>query len=81
MLVAAKDRFLRIVVIACLLVVLVAIVLYSVAYSCPVKHASLVNELRKYHENQDPELCEELVSKIIDLNKSCGEEEELIDCG
>ena len=79
MLVAA--RFVRIAIISVLLVVIVTIVLYSMTYSCTIKHASLVIELKKYHETPDPELCDELVNKIIDLNTSCGIEEELIDCG
>ena len=79
MLVAA--RFVRIAIISVFLIVIVTIVLYSMTYSCPIKHASLVNELKKYHETPDPELCDELVNKIIDLNTSCGIEEELIDCG
>ena len=79
MLVAA--RFVRIAIISVLMIVIVTIVLYSMTYSCPIKHASLVNELKKYHETPDPELCEELDDKIMELNRSCGIEEELIDCG
>jgi len=29
----------------------------------------------------DPELCDELVNKIIELNEECGIEIEPIDCG
>ena len=63
--------------------VLTAIVLYNIwfANSCPIKHVTVVNELNQYKETSDPELCDNLVNKIIELNEECGIEIELIDCG
>ncbi|MGI0082334.1 MAG: hypothetical protein ACREAF_04940 [Nitrosopumilaceae archaeon] len=63
-------------------VVAVAI-LYSVGLvdSCPTKHAGIVNDLNKYHKTLDPEFCEELVTRIIELNEECGIEIEILDCG
>ena len=73
--------YLKVAVIACLALAFVIVVFYGVVYSCPIKHSNLLNELKKYHEARDPELCEELDDKIMELNRSCGIEEELIDCG
>lgn len=63
--------------------VLVAIVLYTTWFvnSCPIKHVTVVNELKQYQETSDPELCDNLVDKIIELNEECGIEIEQIDCG
>jgi len=63
--------------------VLASIVLYSIWFvnSCPVKHVTVINELKHYQETLDPELCENLVNKIIELNEECGIEVEPIDCG
>ena len=63
--------------------VLATIVLYNIWFvnSCPIKHVTVVNELKQYQETLDPELCDNLVKKIIELNEECGIEIEPIDCG
>ena len=63
--------------------VLTAIILYNIwfANSCPIKHVTVVNELKQYQKTLDPELCDNLVNKIIELNEECGIEIEPIDCG
>ena len=63
--------------------VLTAIILYNVwsVNSCPVKHVTVVDDLKQYQKTLDPELCDNLVNKIIELNEECGIEIEPIDCG
>ena len=63
--------------------VLTAIILYNIWFvnSCPIKHITIVNELKQYQETLDPDFCENLVNKIIELNEECGIEIEPIDCG
>ena len=59
------------------------IILYSAGLSntCSIKHIQVVDELEKYQETLDSELCETLVERIIDLNDQCDIEIEVIDCG
>jgi len=59
------------------------VVLFSVGLldNCPLKHVDVVNDLKKYEETLDAELCDDLVNRIIDLNDKCGIEIEVIDCG
>ena len=78
-----NSSFLRITIIIGLTCISVITVLYSMGFvdSCPIKHVSVINELKKYHENLDPELCEDLDNKIIELNNKCGIEMDVIDCG
>lgn len=59
------------------------VVLFSVGLldNCPLKHVGVVNDLKKYEETLDAELCDDLVNRIIDLNDKCGIEIEIIDCG
>ena len=63
--------------------VLTVIILYNIWFvnSCPIQHVTVVSELKQYQETLDPELCDNLVSKIIELNEKCGIEIEPIDCG
>ncbi len=58
-------------------------ILYSVGLvdSCPAKHVAIISDLNKYHETLDPEFCEKLVERIIELNEECGIEIEILDCG
>ena len=59
------------------------VILFSVGLldNCPLKHVGVVNDLKKYEETLDAELCDDLVNRIIDLNGKCGIEIEVIDCG
>jgi len=59
------------------------VILFSVGLldNCPLKHVGVVNDLKKYEETLDAELCDDLVNRIIDLNDKCGIEIEVIDCG
>ena len=65
------------------MIVLSVIVLYNVWFvnSCPIKHVTVINELKQYQKTLDPDLCENLINKIIELNEKCGIEIEPIDCG
>ena len=59
------------------------VILFSVGLldNCPLKHVGVVNDLKKYEETLDAELCDDLVNRIIDLNDKCGIEIEVVDCG
>lgn len=63
--------------------IIIIVILFSaeVTDSCPLKHVGVVNDLKKYEETLDAELCVDLVNRIIDLNDKCGIEIEIIDCG
>jgi len=67
----------------CLAVIISVVILFSVGLldNCPLKHVGVVNDLKKYEETLDAELCDDLVNRIIDLNDKCGIEIEVIDCG
>lgn len=75
--------FLRIAIIIGLACISIITVLYSTGLidNCSIKHANVVNELKKYHKNLDPVLCEDLNDKIIELNNKCGIEIDVVDCG
>lgn len=63
--------------------IILVVILFSVGLldNCPLKHVDVVNDLKKYEETLDAELCDDLVNRIIDLNDKCGIEIEVIDCG
>lgn len=49
--------------------------------SCEVRHVNILNDLQKYENDLDPEFCEELVYRIIELNENCDTDIEILDCG
>jgi hypothetical protein len=63
--------------------ILSAILFYNfgLANSCQIKHLTTINEIKEYQKLLDPELCDNLVNKIIELNEECDIEIEPIDCG
>lgn len=55
-------------------------ILYGSGFSCGIEHATIINDSQRY-EDLDPESCEELVYRIIELNENCDTDIEILDCG
>ena len=49
--------------------------------SCGIQHVLLTNELQKYEQSLDPEMCEKLIDTINLFNERCIPEIEILDCG
>jgi len=49
--------------------------------SCEIEHVSILSEINTYEKTLDPELCENLVFRILEFNDECGYEVEILDCG
>lgn len=77
------NTFLKRIIIVSLCGIAIIAVLYGtgLANTCPIKHIQVVDDLKKYQETLDSELCDDLVERIIDLNDQCDIEIEVIDCG
>jgi hypothetical protein len=66
------------------LVGIVAIIILYVFYlsnTCPIKQINVLNDMKKYEITKDPELCDYINNRIIQLNNQCGIEMEILDCG
>ena len=48
--------------------------------SCGIRHVILLNDLKKYEESLDPELCENLINTVNLFNEQCVPEIEIFDC-
>ena len=59
------------------------VILYSFAVvdKCPLKQIDVLNDMKKYEITKDPELCDDINNRIIQLNNKCGIEMEILDCG
>lgn len=49
--------------------------------SCPVNHIILLEQIKKYDNSLDPELCIDILEQIDFFNESCEPKVEILDCG
>lgn len=49
--------------------------------SCGIQHVSLLNDIKTFEQNEDPEFCEKTVIKILNFNEQCDQYIEILDCG
>ena len=49
--------------------------------SCGIRHIALLDNIKTFEKNQDPEFCENTVNDIISFNEQCEPEIEILDCG
>lgn len=59
------------------------IILYvlDVSNTCPIKQVNVLNDMKKYDMTKNPDLCDDINNRIIQLNNQCGIEMEILDCG
>ena len=53
----------------------------DVSNTCPIKQINVLNDIKKYDATKNPELCDDINNRIIQLNNQCGIEMEILDCG
>lgn len=49
--------------------------------SCGIQHVFLLNDIKTFEQNEDPEFCEVTVNKILNFNEQCEPYVEILDCG
>ena len=77
-----KLRINRNIVFAIIGISVVALVLSSGQLNtCGIQHVSLVEDIKTFESNQDPEFCVRVVDKILEFNEQCEPYIEILDCG
>ncbi len=49
--------------------------------SCGIRHVTLINDIKTFEQNGDPEFCETTVNNILEFNQQCEPYIEILDCG
>ena len=49
--------------------------------SCGIQHVTILNDIKTFEQNGDPEFCAITVNKIIEYNEQCEPYIEILDCG
>lgn len=59
------------------------VVLYNFGFvdSCQIKQIDVLSDMKKYEITKDPQLCDDINNRIIQLNNACGIKMEILDCG
>ena len=78
-----KSTFVKPTLVISLVGIVAIVILYSFAVTdkCPLKQIDVLNDMKKYEITKDPELCDDINNRIIQLNNKCGIEMEILDCG
>jgi len=78
-----KSTFVKRTLVISLAGIIAIVILYSFALTdkCTLKQIDVLNDMKKYEITKDPELCDDINNRIIQLNNKCGIEMEILDCG
>lgn len=49
--------------------------------TCGIQHVAIVEDIKTFENNQDPEFCAMTVGKILEFNEQCEPYIEILDCG
>lgn len=49
--------------------------------SCGIRHITILEDIKTFEKNGDPEFCEKTVEKILEFNDQCEPFIEILDCG
>jgi len=62
-------------------VAIIMLYVLDVSNTCPIKQINVLNDIKKYDSTKNPDLCDDINNRIIQLNNQCGIEIEILDCG
>ena len=48
---------------------------------CGIQHVVIIEDIKTFESNQDPEFCVRIVDKILEFNEQCEPYIEILDCG
>lgn len=75
-----KNNYFKISVV-CGIAIIASLIVFQNFNSCPAKQFSLIDDITKYEQTYDPNMCLAIAEKIEQINSECGSGLELPDCG
>jgi len=78
-----KSTFVKRALVIGLVAIAAIVILYSFELTdkCPMTQIGVLNDMKKYEITKNPELCDDINTRIIQLNNKCGIKMEILDCG
>ena len=81
-LMSQKPKISRSIIVAIIGFSIVVLVLSSGDLnSCGIRHIALLEDIKTFEDNGDPEFCTMTVDKILEFNEECEPYIEILDCG
>ena len=68
-------------IIVIIIISIVLVVISGQLNSCGIRHITLLEDVKTFEKNEDPEFCEKTVDKILEFNDQCEPYIEILDCG
>ena len=63
------------------IVLVIILYVFYVSNTCPIKQINILSDMKKYDITKNPELCDDINNRIIQLNNQCGIRIGILDCG
>jgi len=63
------------------IVLIIILYVFYVSNTCPIKQINILSDMKKYDITKNPELCDDINNRIIQLNNQCGIRIGILDCG
>jgi hypothetical protein len=76
-----KPKVIKTIIIAIIGISIILLIFGSDNLSfCGIRHISLLEDIKNFESNQDPEFCEKTVDRILEFNEQCKPYIEILDC-
>jgi len=76
-----NPKIIKIIIVIIIISILIVVLRSSELNFCGIKHITLLEDIKTYEKNEDPEFCEKTVNKILEFNERCEPYIEILDCG
>lgn len=76
-----NPRTIKIIVVIIIISIPAIVFSLGALNSCGIRHIILLEDVKTFEKNLDPEFCEKTVDAILSFNGQCEPEIEILDCG
>ncbi len=76
-----NPKIIKFIIILIIISILVLVFSSGALNSCGIRHIILLEDIKTFEKNEDPEFCEKTVDNILEFNEQCEPYIEILDCG
>lgn len=76
-----NPKIIKSIIVIFIISIVVLVFSFGGLNSCGIRHIALLEDIKTFEKNEDPEFCEKTVEKILEFNEQCEPYIEIFDCG
>jgi hypothetical protein len=76
-----NPKIIKIIIVIIIISIIVLIFSFGELNFCGIRHIILLEDIKTFEKNGDPEFCEKTVDRILEFNEQCEPYIEILDCG